>query len=51
MDGFIHFNIAFAAFCFVISVIILVSVALSEHGKEKHAQIQTHAGLIYRLNR
>ena len=33
MNSYFDVNIAFAAFCFVISVIILVSVALSEHGK------------------
>jgi len=38
MNFVIDSNIAFAAFCFVISVIILVSVMLSEHRKDKSSR-------------
>lgn len=39
MNVLVASNIAIAAFCFVISVIILVSVVLSEHGREKHSRV------------
>ena len=39
MNTIIGFNIFTSIFCFVISLIILVSVALSEHGKEKSSRI------------
>jgi len=35
----VSFNIIFAIFCFIISVIILVSVAMSKHGREKSSRI------------
>ncbi|MCL2820553.1 MAG: histidine kinase [Oscillospiraceae bacterium] len=39
MTGLLELNITFAAFCFIVSVIILVSVQMSEHGKEERSRI------------
>ena len=39
MNNLVKFNILFAAFCFIISVIILTSVALSKHGKEQRSRL------------
>ena len=39
MDTMNFFNIIIAVFCLVINVVILISVALSEHGKERKSRI------------
>jgi len=42
MHELIDINITFAVFCFIISIIILTSVTLSEHGREKRSKIFTY---------
>jgi len=49
MNDLIETNIAFAVFCFIISAIILISVALSKHGKEKRSRLFVYIILVNKI--